>query len=84
MEDKDITEENSDLALLKSEYEKKKIEDFNRKNNTEFIKRIKENERFISSNNIIIKDGSSKRKPNLSRPKLKLFKMKGDILNKKK
>lgn len=52
---------------------KKNILEFNKRNNIDFLKRIKDNEKFIS-NNIINKDSNDKYKRNSSYPKLKLFK----------
>ena len=52
---------------------KKNILEFNKRKNTDFLKRIKDNEKFIS-NNIINKDSNAKYKGNSSYPKLKLFK----------
>ena len=87
-----------ELLLLKMSVEKKNIFNINKKNNKDFIKRIKENENFIKNNNIIINDSSSKRSKSviiqrkkeindIIHPKLKLYNMKGAFLknkNKKK
>ena len=93
-------EEDEDIIKLKLSNERKKIENINKNNNKDFIKRIKENEDFIKKNNIIIGDGNIMNKgPNLKRNKseihlnknnqvanhkLKLYSFKGAFLNKNK
>ena len=52
-------EEDEEIIKLKLSNEKKKIEKVNKQMNNDFIKRIKENEDFIKSNNIIINDGTN-------------------------
>ena len=93
-------EDDEEIDRLKMSNERKKIENVNKKNNNDFIKRMKENENFIKNNNIIIEEGSDigkdnnlKRsksdlginKKNISfHPKLKLYSFKGAFLNKNK
>jgi len=92
-------EDDEDVLVLKMSNERKKIENINNKMNNDFIKRIKENENFIKSNNIIIDDDSEtnnekmrnnkndmglKRNNSMLHPKLKLYNFKGAFLNKKK
>ena len=70
-----------DLIKLRYEEERRRISEFNKINNAEFIKRIKANEKFINSDNIITSD---KKEKNTPKKKLKLFQLKGDILKNKK
>lgn len=86
-------EEDEDFLLLKMSNERKNISNLNKKNNANFIKRIKDNESFIKNNNIIISTESKRSKSHIitrktekngMHPKLKLFNMKGAFLNKKK
>ena len=93
-------EDDEEVEKLKMANERRKIENINKNINTDFIKRIKDNENFLKNNNIIIDDGSEmsnkkkfkrnnseigiNRKNILSHPKLKLYNLKGAFLNKKK
>ena len=67
------------LGKLRIEDEQRRISEFNKKNNTSFIKRIKENDKFINNDFIITSDKIIKKD---TKRKLKLFQLKGDILKK--
>ena len=86
-----------DFIVLKMSNERKRISDINKISNKDFIQRIKENEKFIKNNSIIINDSSKRSKSQIIKRKndkenkkgnfhhkLKLFNMKGVFLNKKK
>ena len=84
-------EEDEEIIKLKMSNQRKKIENVNKKNNKDFIRRIKENETFIKNNNIIISEGNNintekniKRNKSANDFKLKLFTFKGAFLNRNK
>lgn len=68
-----------DLITLRHEEEQRKISEFNKINNTNFIQRLKDTQKFLDNDFIITSD---KIKKNNSKKKLKLFQLKGDILKK--
>ena len=86
-------EDDEDFIILKMSNERKRISDINKISNKDFIRRIKDNEKFIKGSSIIINDSSKRSKSQIIKrktekgsihPKLKLFNLKGAFLNKKK
>ena len=87
-EETDFKKFDIDTDEIKLKEEEIEIAKFSKKNNEDFIKRIKENNNFIKKNNIIINDEVKEEKKDNSKQKqssykLKLYQFKGLYLNKK-